>query len=276
VFGFSLCLSLAILIENLTVPLANVLDLLRLRMAEPNTKIFLRSVSDDFLAESIMVLLVSSLIVGIRCSGAIVGEREKRTWDALLVTPLTARELVRGKLWAVMGASYPYLAAYALPAVFCSALTVSIALFYTVAGLAVTVLAMYHMGAAGLYFSVRSKTSWRSLLATLAVGYGGVSVAASCASFPLLIVLSLIVGVSKIAFRAASRNLTNASVAEIATIGSVSIGLCFVCLLLSRVWLNSAQKWIAQRDRVRRGEDSPPRLLSSRTSARTLPSGRAS
>jgi ABC-type transport system involved in multi-copper enzyme maturation permease subunit len=236
---------------------------------------FSSAVCQAFLAQAIVVLLLASLIVGIRCSGAIVGEREKRTWDALLVTPLTARELVRGKLWAVKGASYPYLAAYALPAVFCSALTVSIALFYTVAGLAVTVLAMYYMGAAGLYFSVRSKTSWRSLLATLIVGYWGVSVVTSCASFPLIIVFSLIVGVAKIVLRGTNANLTNVSVALLASEGAVGISLCLVCWLLSRFCLGSAQKWIAQRDRVRRWEDSPPRLLSSRTTARAQQRGRA-
>ena len=37
------------------------------------------------------VLVVASLVIGIRCSGAISGEREKQTWEALLLTPLATQ-----------------------------------------------------------------------------------------------------------------------------------------------------------------------------------------
>ena len=42
------------------------------------------------------------MVVGIRCSGAISGERERLTWEALLLTPLETRYLVRGKLRGIM------------------------------------------------------------------------------------------------------------------------------------------------------------------------------
>src|SRR5262249_29396603 len=51
----------------------------------------------EFLLQSIIAMLLGSLVVGIRCSGAVSGERERQTWEALLLTPLTARQLIRGK-----------------------------------------------------------------------------------------------------------------------------------------------------------------------------------
>src|SRR5262249_3106329 len=94
--------------------------------------------------------LIASLMVGIRCSGAIVGERERQTWEALLLTPLTARQLIRGKLWGIMGAAAPYLWAYAVPAL-ALALLAGVGPFVWVAvwwGL--SWLAMWFLGAAGL------------------------------------------------------------------------------------------------------------------------------
>ena len=128
---------------------------------------------DGFLLQGLVVMLLGSFVVGIRCSGAVTGERERQTWEAVLLTPLSAKQLVHGKLWGVMAACYWYLLAYAVPAVLLSALGGGGSLGWTVLWLAVTVLAMYFMGAAGLWCSVRSKTSWRSLLGTMALGYLG-------------------------------------------------------------------------------------------------------
>src|SRR5207244_9488292 len=47
------------------------------------------------------------------------------------------------------------------------------AFFWTVLWLGVTVLAMYFVGAAGIWCSVRSRDSWRSLVGTILWGYVG-------------------------------------------------------------------------------------------------------
>src|SRR5262249_20956583 len=159
-----------------------------------------------------------------------------------------------GKLWAVMGASYPYLAAYAIPPILCSAVTSSIAVFYTIACLAVTVLAMYYMGAAGLLFSVRSKTSWRALFSTLGVSYGALS-AASFAISPVVIVIGLIVSliltvIGSLTGESASGKAFNSALPFTAGMIAVSICFGFICWLLSRFFLSSTQNWIAKRDRV--------------------------
>ena len=77
---------------------------------------------DYFVLQGLAVMLLGSFIVGIRCSGAITGERERQTWEAVLLTPMSAKQLVTGKLWGVMGACYWYLLAYGVPAVLLSAL----------------------------------------------------------------------------------------------------------------------------------------------------------
>jgi ABC-type transport system involved in multi-copper enzyme maturation permease subunit len=187
------------------------------------TALFDNGVTWAFLVQTSVVMFLASLLVGVRCSGAIVGEREKQTWEALLTTPLTERELVRGKYWAVIGAACKFLAAYAIPAIFGSVLTWSLAPLFTVVGLGITVLAMCSFGAVGLMCSVQAKTSWRGLLSTLVLGYiGG------------------------------------------AAISILPFGVFMIFLLVPHLCLASAQKWIAQRDRVRRWEYSRPRPLSSR------------
>src|SRR5262249_42045696 len=153
----------------------------------------------------------------------ISGEREKQTWEALLLTPLETQSLIRNKLWGILGAAVPYVMAYTIPALFLATLVgpergwimmvvvavlavlavtifrkhidsiksfwvalisavvlmfVSIpmgggVLFLTILCLIVTALAMFFMGAAGILCSVRCSTSWRSLLATLGLGYVG-------------------------------------------------------------------------------------------------------
>jgi hypothetical protein len=176
-----------------------------------------------FLLLGVIVLVVSSLVVGIRCSGTVSGERERQTWEALLLTPLETQSLIRNKLWGILGAAVPYVMAYTIPALLLATLvgpeqgwimmilvvvaaavvaTVfrrkvdSIASFWialsaavlllaisvplaggalslTLLCLIVTALAMFYMGAAGVWCSVRCSTSWRSLLATMGLGYVG-------------------------------------------------------------------------------------------------------
>jgi hypothetical protein len=126
-----------------------------------------------FLIQGAVVMLLASLVVGIRCSGSVSGERERQTWEALLLTPLETRHLIRGKLWGIIGASYPYLLAYAIPTLFLAGLAGPDALLWALLSLGLTLLAMYFVGAAGIWCSVRSKSSWRSLVGTLCFGYLG-------------------------------------------------------------------------------------------------------
>src|SRR5262249_21914110 len=139
----------------------------------------------------IFVHLVASMVVGIRCSGSITAEREKQTWEALLLTPLSAKQMVYSKLWGVMGASYWYLLAYAAPVLIFSVFGGLLSLFLTALLIFQTALAMYFIGAAGVYCTATSKNSWRSLLRTMAWGYLGGLVISLIVS-PLIAILWLI------------------------------------------------------------------------------------
>lgn len=129
--------------------------------------------AEAFRNQAMIVMLLASFVVAIRCSGAVSGEREKYTWEALLLSPMETRELIRGKLWGIINAARPYVLAYAVPALAFAVLGGPMALFWTLAWLATTWLAMYYVGAAGIWCSTRSKSSWRSLVGTLGFCYVG-------------------------------------------------------------------------------------------------------
>ena len=63
-------------------------------------------------AYGMWALLLATLVVGVRCSGTITGERERQTWDGLMMTPLTVPEIVRGKLRGILRSTWPYLLAF--------------------------------------------------------------------------------------------------------------------------------------------------------------------
>ena len=118
-----------------------------------------------------IALFVLTLLVAVRASGSITEARERKTWDALLLTPLTTHEIVRGTFWGLLAAWLPYLIAYA-------AGTIPVALFVGIDVALTAVLATGTMvvftpwvAAVGIWASGLMTSSWRSLLATLGVCY---------------------------------------------------------------------------------------------------------
>jgi ABC-type Na+ efflux pump permease subunit len=217
--------------------------------------------ANGFLGQGVMVMLLASLVVGIRCSGAVTGERERKTWEALLLTPLSAKQLIRGKLWGILGASYIYLLAYAAPAIVLSVLGGVMALLWVLLWLAVTVLAMYYIGAAGLWASVRARDSWRALLATLAAGYVGglavympTSVLVVIATFFLSLVLQALDSYFGTQLRAAAA-WTPFDPRVFTFLTGLALALIF--WLMARFFLNRALRWIADRERTRHWHEEP-------------------
>jgi ABC-type transport system involved in multi-copper enzyme maturation permease subunit len=226
-----------------------------------------------FLVQSLVVMLLASLVVGIRCSGAVTGERERQTWEALLLTPMSAKEVIRGKMWGVMGASYWYLLAYAAPAVVLSAFGGLLALLWTAVWLAVTVLAMYFVGAAGLWCSVRSKNSWRSLLGTLGLGYvGGACIYAvtSPVIWVLSLLLLLLVHVVDFAVGTHMGDLAAKNYGLYFKLFYLASSICLAVIfwLMARLFLTRAQRWVADRDRTRHWYDEPVYRRSRRPADR--------
>lgn len=237
---------------------------------------------DGFFVQGIAAILLFTMVVGIRCSGAVSGEREKQTWEALLLTPLTAKQLIRGKVWGIMGASYIYLIAYAVPALVLSALPVLVVFappsparpaaglsdyepfFWTAMWVAVTWLGMYYMGAAGIWCSVRSKSSWRSLLGTFGLGYvGGICILAVLS--PVIFVVAVFV--CMVLWMIDSLLNTNNALSG-AGVGfftqytpalKIAFGIGLAALFWGLAWyfLSDAQKWVADRERTRHWKEEP-------------------
>jgi hypothetical protein len=215
-----------------------------------------------FLLQGIAIMLLASLVVGIRCSGAVSGERERQTWEALLLTPLETRQLIRAKLWGIVGASYPYLLAYAAPALLLSLVGGPKALFWTGLWLGVAWLAMFYVGAAGLWCSVRSKSSWRSLLGTLGFSYVGgflLWLVTSPATFILALIIVLLL---MLVDNLLKTNITGG----LGACGSVYLEAVYVasCLVLAGLFfglawyfIKDAEKRVADRERTRHWKYEP-------------------
>jgi ABC-type transport system involved in multi-copper enzyme maturation permease subunit len=214
--------------------------------------------ADGFLLQGAIASLLATLVIGIRCSGAVTGERERQTWEALLLSPLPVPQLIRAKLWGIIGASYPYLTAYAVPALVLGFLGGIGAFLWTVALLVGAWLAMCFVGATGLACSVRAKGSWRSLLGTLFISYVGGCIL-FVLSFPLILILYGSIMATLFLFDSAYQtNLAK----PFASTGYGFILGCYGALLgifaFMRWWLlRDAEQYIADRERIRHWAEEP-------------------
>src|SRR5262249_876027 len=71
---------------------------------------------DAFFWHGLAALVFLTFVVAIRFSGSITGEKEKGTWEALLLTPLTTAKIVEGKHWGIFWACVPYIVSHAAAA----------------------------------------------------------------------------------------------------------------------------------------------------------------
>lgn len=198
-----------------------------------------------FWLQAVVAFLAVTGVVGVRCSGAVTGERERQTWEALLLTPLPVRELIRNKVRGIIGAARPYLMAYAVPALVLSFLASPYSFFWTLLALGATLPVMHFVGATGIYYSVRSASSWKSLLATLGVGYVGGFVICT-ASVPIVGILSLI------AF-AILGGLVGANLLMHAGVGILAfivLGWCYILWRVAERFIVDAQRLVIGKERT--------------------------
>lgn len=113
-----------------------------------------------------------ALLVGIRASGSISGERERQTWQSLLITPLDTWEILIDKRRGVLLAYAPVLLAFALPMLVESFLLgwepglLGLGLLLWVLG------ANVFMASLGLMRSAESRGPWQPLVSTVLRGSG--------------------------------------------------------------------------------------------------------
>lgn len=63
----------------------------------------------------LVFILLGGAIIGVRCGMSVREEKRRNTWDDLLLTAQSFREIITGKMWGILQAVVPYVAAYALP-----------------------------------------------------------------------------------------------------------------------------------------------------------------
>jgi len=108
------------------------------------------------------------LLLAARSAGLITQEKERDCWLSLLSTPLTGREIVDGKMWGnLYAARWPFLLllfAWGLGIVFDPSYG-----WVVLALCATFIMAVWFVTNLGLFFSLRSETTLRSMGATLGV-----------------------------------------------------------------------------------------------------------
>jgi ABC-type transport system involved in multi-copper enzyme maturation permease subunit len=140
--------------------------------------------SETFVILGVLQFFLSGLFVAVRSAGAITAERENQTWESLLTTHMDAYQIVRGKLWGQIDALRPYLLAYLFSALLGSLFTSWLAALWILYTWLASWVFLYGPGAVGISRSVKTASTWRSILITLTAG--NVSIFLTAAMFAIL------------------------------------------------------------------------------------------
>jgi ABC-type transport system involved in multi-copper enzyme maturation permease subunit len=125
-----------------------------------------------FLIPGGVIGLGLSLVAGVRASGSVTSERERHTWDSLLLTPLDTWDLVVDKQRGTVAFLFPYLLAHGAPELGFALSHGAAAVCFVLSMLLLNWVGMHFMAATGVWCSVSARGSWRSLVASVASGYG--------------------------------------------------------------------------------------------------------
>jgi ABC-type transport system involved in multi-copper enzyme maturation permease subunit len=220
--------------------------------------------TDVFVTHGLGLMVVASLLVAVRSSGAISRERERQTWDGLLVTPLEPYALVRGKLWGIVHSIRPYMLAYLAGTLVWAVSNGLLAAFITVVCWLACWPFLYFHAANGLHYSARADSSWRAVVYTLA---DGVWATIHHGAFAMLIAgLYSLVCVTVVAFihllpvgRGASALV--ATVLAVIGIAVFAIQLFLQLFASAESVLQQAEEHIARHDRVAQGGGPPGRVI---------------
>jgi len=74
----------------------------------------------DAIVESVglmgfVFLLLADLLLLVRCMSSVAEEKRRNTWDDLLLTAQSFREITNAKMWGILQATVPFILAFALP-----------------------------------------------------------------------------------------------------------------------------------------------------------------
>lgn len=121
----------------------------------------LQSPEWGFLVQGLLALVFLAVVVNLRAASGISGEREKGTWDALLLAGMTGNDMIRGKLLGILDSTRPYLFAYGIPALFFAAVGGGLSFLATLGPLVLAWQLMYLAGAVALERSTRYLSAWK-------------------------------------------------------------------------------------------------------------------
>jgi ABC-type transport system involved in multi-copper enzyme maturation permease subunit len=88
-----------------------------------------RAVRDAVPTMGLTFILLATSVIGVRCGISVGEEKRQNTWDDLLLTAQSFREITTGKMWGILQATVPYVIAFAIPILFVAAMGGPIALF---------------------------------------------------------------------------------------------------------------------------------------------------
>ncbi len=129
---------------------------------------------ETFLVLGGLQFLLSGLFVAIRCAGSITSERERQTWDSLVLTRLDARQILRGKLWGQIDAVGPYLFTYLFASLPVAYRSDPWAVPWIISAWLGSWVFLYYFGTVGITCSSEASSTWRSIVVTLLKGFGTV------------------------------------------------------------------------------------------------------
>lgn len=135
-----------------------------------------------YIGTAVVLLLTVSLLVPIMLHGSIAGERERRTWDMLLVAPVTNSQIIAGKFIGASAGIAAVLVAFAFP-LFLSDYPENDKLFTGTVVLIMIAGYAYAVAAFTLFVSTRSKRSMSALGITYGCLFLGLAVFPTIASF---------------------------------------------------------------------------------------------
>jgi ABC-type transport system involved in multi-copper enzyme maturation permease subunit len=214
---------------------------------------FAHAKDDTFLAHGVAMIVVFGLFVTLRSSGAISRERERQTWEGLLLTPLEPYALIRGKLWGIMDSITPYLLAYFLGALlwsvgFCVDRFWHHEYWIGVWAVACTVVCwlsawgfVYFQTANGLYHSAHSPNTLRATVQ--AIWTGGTAVLTG-AAVPVVLMVCL---VSPVVVLLGSMPYVLGLILALVAL------ICMLMLSRAEFLLQQAEQHIADQERIVQG-----------------------
>jgi len=219
---------------------------------------------------ALLVVFVAGLAMAVRCSASVCGERERKTWESLLLTPLEAKQLVRGKLWGAMDGGRIYLLAFTMPMVLLAMLNGLEAMLWALFSYLAALAVMYFAAANGIRCSVAATSSWRSLLQTvlttaqmiprtvLLFGLVGVTVAGMFLGVVGLVVwVTAIITQNRFVMRALTRSHSVSFAIEILFLGAC-VTILLALLAEAERHLQAAEAQVMREERVCQGDDPNP------------------